>query len=593
MLAWILAVLAIVAGYLANDLGPGGRVAMLIVILVAALAQPFLLARRHRVPPVAAARGPGYVPAARKYIRAIHGLVMFSHLAGIIVVTLALVVRLRVVPASFDERALQGFPLALGVYAFLLATAVQFRHRDQAPLVRNWATRANAVLLAALALVTAVALGLTANGPRLVAGWMLQRLDAEVLLLGALLGAGTQLFLQAGLPTVLEIFGGIRGLFGARAEPESRSGTPPFVYGLAIAVLATLVCVYLTSSLRLLDALGNFGDSRAAALIVAFPLGVAVFLGVSAYQIYRESRRGLFRTRMEKTRRQEVVLYAFCATMGLLFAALLALNFSGRLAPFLPAALRPSLDKDLIMAGILFTAGPVGWHAQRQNRLQRGIEDRLPDFLNDLAETRRAGLTLTAALQSVAMSDYGPLTPELKKMSDQVAWGVPFNDALIKFAQRIHSRNVERTVYLIVEASKSGGAVSDVLSAAARDAQELQALAQERRVGMSTYLIVIYVVFGVFLAVLAVLDGAFISKAIAAQKLLDTTGAVSGDFAVASGHLDGARMRFAYFLSGVVQSIGNGLVAGVLVEGRVKGGLKHAAIMTFLTWLVLRVALGG
>jgi flagellar protein FlaJ len=281
-------------------------------------------------------------------------------------------------------------------------------------------------------------------------------------------------------------------------------------------------------------------------------------------------------------------VYGFSSLAGLGLATLLVMNLGGRIDAIGPFPGGKDLSKDLIVMTILVTAGPIGWHISRQNRRVDAIENRLPDFLNDLAETRRAGLTLAASLQSCSLSDYGALTPEIQKMANQVSWGVPFTEALAQFAQRVRTNLVRRSVHLIIEASRTGGSVADILKAAARDAYEIKALESERRVNMMTYLIVLYVVFFVFMTVIAVMDSKFIPQVIAANQVAGQIGVEEGNVPLGGGNLDQETMRFTFFSAAIVQAIGNGIVGGVLSEGRVTAGFRHVAIMAFSAWLLFR-----
>src|SRR3989338_2227133 len=48
------------------------------------------------------------------------------------------------------------------------------------------------------------------------------------------------------------------------------------------------------------------------------------------------------------------------------------------------------------------------------------IEAHLPDFLRDVAESNRSGLTLEKAIESAAKGQYGPLTEEMHIVSAQI-----------------------------------------------------------------------------------------------------------------------------------------------------------------------------
>ena len=229
---------------------------------------------------------------------------------------------------------------------------------------------------------------------------------------------------------------------------------------------------------------------------------------------------------------------------------------------------------------VLVACGPMGWFSFVQERHVSQLEARFPDFLRDLNESYGAGLTMAQSIRVASRGDYGKLNPEIKRMANQVSWGTPFHDALTMFADRVETPIVTRAVALINKATRAGGNTKDVLAAAARDAREIKALQQERKLSMTLYVIVIYVAFGVFLGVVAALQGLLV------PALLTTTQGVGsggiGGLAVA-GNVTLMDFRLIYFGVGMVQALGSGVVAGVMAEGSYAAGLKHATVLVVLT----------
>ena len=538
--------------------------------------------------------GAGYVVPSSRRVRLLHILITLLHNLGIMVVVLAAMVRLRLLPIAFDADVVKDVPLALAVYLGLLALAALWRIREQGGVVRAWYTRVHGVYLGIIGgLVLGVGAIVVALGGVRVGGVdILVAADLDVLVLVGLLGVGTQIFLAARLPTIFDLGSGAVRSFRNRGTERGAppSGTPPVVYAAVIALLLAVALGYVATRFDLGALFGNFQDARIALVVLVFPLFLVAFFTISALQIRREGRRGFYRKKVTAQARTTLLVYGVAAALGLFFSVLLIMNLSGALTHIGPVPGGLTLSKDLILLTILGTAGPVGIFLQRQNKRVDGIEERLPDFLNDLAETKRAGLTLAASLQSCALADYGPLSKEIRKMADQVAWGVGFNEALAQFAGRIKTALVVRTSSLIIEASRAGGSVAEILKAAARDAHQIKGLEVERRTSMATYLIVIYVVFAVFLGVLAVLAVQFIPQVIASNQAVAGSSLAGGGAAPigSSAGLDRQAIDFSYFLAATVQAIGNGLVGGVLTEGRVTAGFRHVAIMSVLAWLVFR-----
>ena len=84
-------------------------------------------------------------------------------------------------------------------------------------------------------------------------------------------------------------------------------------------------------------------------------------------------------------------------------------------------------------------------------------------------------------MRTVELQSWSQFTEEIKKIAQQISWGNSVEEALETFANRIKTKSVRRTVSLIIEASKSGGNVADVLDVAADDAREIKVLEGELR----------------------------------------------------------------------------------------------------------------
>src|SRR5213083_1378961 len=232
-----------------------------------------------------------------------------------------------------------------------------------------------------------------------------------------------------------------------------------------------------------------------------------------------------------------------------------------------------------LIIAILGFIGPYGFFLAKKQREIKQIERRLPDFLRDVAEAGRFGMTLADAIVVSGGGRYGKLTPEIKKMAAQITWGVPATEALRLFATRVKTPMVERVVAIIVKSSDAGGDVADVLTMVSHDTKENQLTEDERRITMSTYIAVIYISFMVFLVTIWILDVTFLPKMLEASGALASTGgAVQSPLAQ---DLPGVvnQIRIAFFIATVVHGLGDGILAGVLDTGKIPNGLRHSFIM--------------
>lgn len=226
--------------------------------------------------------------------------------------------------------------------------------------------------------------------------------------------------------------------------------------------------------------------------------------------------------------------------------------------------------------------GPYGFFLGKKQRDIKAIERRLPDFLRDVAEAGRFGMTLAEAIVVSSSGRYGKLTPEIKKMAAQISWGVPATEALRLFSERVKTPMVGRIVSIIVKSSDAGGDVADVLTMVSHDAKEAQLTEDERRITMSTYIAVIYISFLVFLVTIWILNATFLPKMREASESLQ--GAATAIESPLAANLPAVifNIKIAFFVAVFVHGLGDGILAGVLDNGKFSNGLKHSFLMLLI-----------
>ena len=242
---------------------------------------------------------------------------------------------------------------------------------------------------------------------------------------------------------------------------------------------------------------------------------------------------------------------------------------------------------DFFVLGLICLIAPYGFAATAKQRRIAKIEERLPDFLRDVAEAGRFGMTLPDAIVVASTGRYGLLTDEIKKMASQLEWGVPVATALRLFEERVPTPLVQRVVSIVTRANEAGGNVADVLSMVAHDTREAQLSDQSRKISMLTYVTVIYIAFFVFIVTVYIMAAVFLPQMITAGE-----GVASSSL----GSAGGVTLQFTYvpvlflafLVAVIVHAVGDGIMAGVLYNGRIAEGLQHATIMLAVGWLMMR-----
>ncbi len=240
---------------------------------------------------------------------------------------------------------------------------------------------------------------------------------------------------------------------------------------------------------------------------------------------------------------------------------------------------------DYLVFGVLGCIGPLGFYNAMKQKQKREIMDKLPDFLRDIANSSASGMTIFDSIRSASEGDYGRLTTELKMMVAQLSWGIPINEALTNFGERINNNEVKRLAITINKALEIGGNTSAVFNAAAKELDQIRRVEQQRRTEMSMYSIVIFISFFVFLAVILIINGTIF------QAIYDLQGKMAGKAIgnIRIANIDPRDVKTMFFTFVFVQSLGGGLLGGFMMEGRISAGIRQAFILVLISFLTFKI----
>lgn len=362
-----------------------------------------------------------------------------------------------------------------------------------------------------------------------------------------------------------------------------------FVLGFVSFIAATALGVLPAPSSSLGTDLGFFVYLLAGiALLVVVVMRYFQSVNIDQRFATKEEAATIGKKRLTSEQVKRYLVLGFSIGMAALLAIMGALVMAGAITAIGPVPIAAKYATDFFVFAILIGLGPYGWYQSRESNRISAIDQKFPEFLRDLAESQRSGMTLTEAVATSAKGNYGLLTPEIRKMAIQIEWGVSFSDALQRFANRVKTPLIGRTVSLVIEASNSGGNVVDVLTAAADDAREIQQIVKERKQSMSIYVMIIYIAFAVFVGVIAVLNAQFIPEVAKAVEKAD--GVSIGGLRFKA--FDVEDFKTLFFHAAVIQGFGGGIVGGIMSGGRPINGLRHSFIMVLSAWVLFRLVIG-
>lgn len=214
------------------------------------------------------------------------------------------------------------------------------------------------------------------------------------------------------------------------------------------------------------------------------------------------------------------------------------------------------------------------------------IQSQFPDFLKKLASTNETGMTLRDSIKLMTHSDMG-MGKEIKKIYNDIDWALTINEALRRFANRVRTHVVARSITLVTKANESSGDIGEVLTVAARDAAAEQELKNERKVSMFIYIIIIYMSFIIFIGIIYVISATFLEQMVKAGERVTSSGSRAISMSLTREGL--ADYNRIFFHGALIQGVCSGLIAGVMGEGSALSGLKHSVIMVTIGYLLFKL----
>jgi len=211
----------------------------------------------------------------------------------------------------------------------------------------------------------------------------------------------------------------------------------------------------------------------------------------------------------------------------------------------------------------------------REGRIGAGIKQ----FLRDLVETRKSGLSPERCIHALSNKDYGAFSVHLNKISMKLNWGYPLRTIYEEFRGNVRNWLALVNIYLLVDTIEVGGGTEQSLETLAKFAESTTKLEEEKKAVLMPLTIVPYI-------------GAALLTGTTVMFLQFFTNMSSMGVSVANVTLYKVLLTPLALHSWVL-----GLVTGKIVSGRVSAGFKHAIFLTLVSllgiWAVSNMSMGA
>jgi len=229
--------------------------------------------------------------------------------------------------------------------------------------------------------------------------------------------------------------------------------------------------------------------------------------------------------------------------------------------------LEPSIAVAILLF-IVFLPGAVV-HFKR-SRETSGMSREIVNFLRDLVEARKTGLSPERCIETLAERDYGAFSKKLRKIANKLRWGVPLSKILHDEIKESRNWFITTNLFLLIDSIDVGGGTPEALEALASFGEEILLLEEEKKKSVKPLLMIPYL-------------GGLITL-FTASVFLAYVQNLAGLAKFAFNYASFAKL----FLPPIVlNTVLAGLVAGKTSGEKVSAGFLHSAILAILTLVVL------
>ena len=223
---------------------------------------------------------------------------------------------------------------------------------------------------------------------------------------------------------------------------------------------------------------------------------------------------------------------------------------------------------------LIAVALPPAVAATRSANIKRAMETALPEFIRDVAEGRKTGLSPEKSIERLTNRPYGVLSGPVQKMGSQLSWGVSLANVVDSFTASVTSWITKIVGTLLVEVVDVGGGTVGSFSELADFTRTVNDLENDRRAALRPFVFITYI------AGVMVIITTFIMIYMLAQPAQVGYAATTLD----PGTID-LLLTTAVFDTFVI-----GLVAGKMGESNVSDGFKHSCLLVLVSIAAVLVA---
>ncbi|MCX8185727.1 MAG: type II secretion system F family protein [Sulfolobales archaeon] len=223
-----------------------------------------------------------------------------------------------------------------------------------------------------------------------------------------------------------------------------------------------------------------------------------------------------------------------------------------------------------LAAGLLTLSIPPAAVFTLEMRGSKGMIKALAEFLRDLSEVRKTGLSPEKCIITLSERDYGNLTLIVKKTATALAMGITLDKALARSIRKVRDWFLAIIFRFLIDSIVYGGGSPEIMDSLASFTQSLAESEEELRRSLRAYVLLPY--FGALMVASAPL--LIVWQLTSSTNLMPQPEMLSGVIVTLS-------------TGAIINSYITGLIAGKTSQTILAAGFTHSIVITILTLAVL------
>ena len=203
----------------------------------------------------------------------------------------------------------------------------------------------------------------------------------------------------------------------------------------------------------------------------------------------------------------------------------------------------------------------------------------VPRFLRDIVDNVDSGMDLISSIKNTLNNEYSVLNEDIKKLINQLSWGVDFDRAFINFADNIGSSTLKRDFLLVIEARTIGGHVEKILRELSMKIDLDNLRVKERKSNLASNTFTGYISFVIFVFIIIIVyNNLFVGVA---NSFTQSENMGDSD---ATNNIMSINLTLLMLLSYEL-AILSGFLFGLMQENNVISGAPHVVILMLIVFI--------